>query len=258
MIDIVHSRCEYDCNTRASYGIPGSRPSACAKHKTEGMCKRPLLRCIADDCKEKAFYGTYYPQHCEEHREESEQNLCLRKCKNCSNIEICNDEGLCFEYCINSDLFRRSKHHKELRVENLLRREIQEQPYACDKIIDSACNKKRPDLIYDCETHHLVVDIDEHQHDSYDRACEIIRMIEICQAVGMPVIFIRYNPDNYTDSQFKKNPIMKVKREQILVEWVRHCMTASPRTPEEFLRVVYLFYNGFEPTKAFLKSIEMV
>ena len=83
-------------------------------------------------------------------------------------------------------------------------------------------------------------------------------MIEICQAVGMPVLFIRYNPDNYTDSESKKSKIPKAKREQILVEWVRHCMKASPKTTEEFLRVVYLFYNGFEPTNAALQSIEML
>jgi EsV-1-7 cysteine-rich motif len=257
MIDVKHKKCD-DCNTRASYGLPGSRASACAKHKVEGMCRYPTSRCQTEDCKEKATYGIDRPLHCEEHHQDQEQNLCLRKCKNCSHLEICNNEGLCFEYCVNSDLFKRSKHQKEIRVQNLLKREIQEQPYSCDKIVDSSCNKKRPDILYDCKTHFLAIEIDEHQHSSYQAECETTRMKEICQAIGMPTIFIRYNPDNYTDSQFKKSKIPKAKREQILVEWVRHCINSSPESDDQFLRVIYLFYDGFEPTKSSLDIIKMI
>jgi EsV-1-7 cysteine-rich motif len=258
MVDVVNKKCSFPgCKTQRVYGIPGSKPSMCSKHRTEGMCKHPSTLCNADDCKEKAFYGIDRPLHCEEHREDLEQNLCLRRCKNCSHLEICNNDGLCFEYCINSDLFKRSKHQKEIRVQNLLKREIQEQPYSCDKIIDSSCNKKRPDILYDCRTHFLAIEIDEHQHSSYQSQCEISRMKEICQAVGMPTIFIRYNPDNYIDSQSNKSKIPKAKREQILVEWVRHCIGSLPNLPDEFLRVIYLFYDGFDPTKSSLDIIKM-
>jgi hypothetical protein len=259
MVDVKHKKCVYpNCDARSLYGLPGSKSSVCTRHKTEGMCKNPSSRCQQEDCKEKALYGICTPQHCETHREELEQNLCLHKCINCGHLEICNDEGLCFEYCVNSDLFRRSKHQKEIRVQNLLKREIQDQPYSCDKIIDSSCNKKRPDILYDCKTHFLAIEVDENQHSSYNTQCETTRMKEICQAIGMPTIFIRYNPDNYTDSQSKKSKIPKAKREQILIEWVRHCIKSAPKSTDEFLRLVYLFYDGFEPTESSLSSLRMI
>lgn len=240
MIDIRHKKCQ--CGTRAWYGIPGNQPSSCAKHKSEGMCKDPSTRCKAEDCKEHALFGTYSPIHCDDHKEKNEVNMCLRICKSCSSLEILNDEGFCFEYCINSDLYKRQKHHKEIRVQKFLQSEIKEEPYSCDKIIDSSCNKKRPDILYDCHTHFVAVEVDEHQHSSYNRSCELSRMKEICQAIGMPTIFIRYNPDNYKGSK-----LTKTKREQLLLEWVRFCMKER-NSRDPFLQTIYLFYDGFNPS----------
>lgn len=107
------------------------------------------------------------------------------------------------------------------------------------------------DIVYDCGTHFLVVEIDEHRHSSYNKSCEITRMKEICQAIGMPTIFIRYNPDSY-----KGIKLPKAKREQILVEWARFCL--KPTKPDEsFLRVVYLFYDNFDLTSAKLEEISI-
>lgn len=247
-------KCLYSsgCATRAHYGIPGNQPSSCAKHKSEGMCKNPSARCRAEDCKEQALYGTYSPVHCEEHHEKNEVNMCLRKCKSCSSLEILNEEGFCFEYCINSDLYKRSKHHKEIRVQKFLQSEIKEEPYLQDKIVDSSCNKKRPDILYDCHTHFVAVEVDEHQHSSYNKTCELSRMKEICQAIGMPTIFIRYNPDHYKGPKFTKT-----KREKVLAEWVSFCMKPLNRG-EPFLQVVYLFYDGFNSSDAKLDEIPML
>jgi len=209
---------------------------------------------VTEDCKEIAFYGLTRPTHCETHRSIDEENLCLRKCKNeeCSVIEICNDEGFCFEYCVKNELFQRSKKHKELRVKKLLETEIDKKIYIHDKIIEQACNRRRPDIVYDCDTHFLVIEVDENQHKK--RECEEIRMQELTQSFGMPVIFIRYNPDNYRAEKM----LQKNKREQILVEWVRHCIKLSPNDDTEFLRVIYLCYDGFDHTDVKIQNIEML
>jgi hypothetical protein len=39
------------------------------------------------------------------------------------------------------------------------------------------------------------LEIDEHAHSSYDKDCERIRENNISIQLGLPTIFIRYNPD---------------------------------------------------------------
>ena len=68
-------------------------------------------------------------------------------------------------------------------------------------------NTYRPDILYDCDTHIVVVECDENQHRNYNwEACannkslrhsEDKRMFAISQAYGLPAIFIRWNPDNF-------------------------------------------------------------
>jgi EsV-1-7 cysteine-rich motif len=253
MINVVYKKCEI-CSTVASYGIPSHKPSRCAKHKLEGMCIRPTSKCRAKNCEELALYGITRPIHCGLHQENDEANLCLQRCKRCSSIEICNKDGLCFEYCINSELFKRHNHRKELRIKKLLENKIDQSFYSYDKVIDSSCSLRRPDFAYDCKTHYTIIEVDENQHSGYLESCEISRMKEITQSIGMPTIFIRYNPDEYKSD----NELNKTKREQKLIESINHCMTLEPKNSDEFLRVMYLFYDGFEPDNASIKNIQMI
>jgi hypothetical protein len=72
-------------------------------------------------------------------------------------------------------------------------------PISTDKIVNGGeCGKERPDRIYDFNDKIIIVECDEHQHTNYTQECEKIRMINICQSFGgLPVYFIRWNPDNY-------------------------------------------------------------
>jgi hypothetical protein len=247
MVNVKHKACEFkECKTRAGYGLPGTSKSRCVKHITDGMISDPKRKCSDLECKSSAHFGITIPLHCETHQEKDEENLCLRVCGNCNALEICNRDGLCFEYCINSELFKRSKHKKELIVKVLLENEIEQKMFSYDKTIDSACTKKRPDIVYDCGTHFVIIEIDENQHRYYD--CEEKRILEITQACGMPCIFIRYNPDQFVDNRGIKSKISKSKREKTLVTWVKHSMKQIPSHETEFVRVLYLFYDGHDET----------
>ena len=104
--------------------------------------------------------------------------------------------------------------------------------------------KKRPDFVFDAYTHKIVVEVDEHQHDNYNCECEQVRMAQITQAIGMPTIFIRYNPDNY-------NVIIKtskIERQKILIKTLYELKLLSPKNTQEFLRVCYLYFNEFNGT----------
>jgi hypothetical protein len=260
MIDVVNKKCEgVDCTTTASFGVPGFKASRCAKHLTSGMIYNPKQRCcdaFDGKCKSFAQYGIILPIHCEEHKTEEEENLCRRTCVECKELEICNEDGLCYEYCINAKMFKRSKHKKELRVKCLLQSEINQTMHSYDKSIDLACTKKRPDIVYDCGTHFVIVEIDENQHRYYD--CEINRILEITQSAGLPCIFIRYNPDKFVDSTGSKIAIItNSEREKVLVSWVKHAMETEPRNEVEFLRVVYLFYDGHDHSSIDLECLDV-
>ena len=64
--------------------------------------------------------------------------------------------------------------------------------------------EKRPDLFLDFGYQVLIVEIDENQHQNYDCSCENKRLMELSQDVQhKPIVFIRFNPDDYMDQERK-------------------------------------------------------
>ena len=66
---------------------------------------------------------------------------------------------------------------------------------------------RRSDIMIDCSIYNIIIEIDEDQHRDYnedDEDIEEIRMKEISDALNKPLIFIRFNPDKYTDKDNKK------------------------------------------------------
>jgi hypothetical protein len=260
MVDVKNKRCSFkECKTRAGFGFPGAIASSCKIHLEIGMILYPKTRCCEQECKEFAIFGLTKPIHCEFHKEPTEENLALRKCKTptCGALEICNEDGFCFEYCINSEYFKRGRLLKQKETLQMLDAVITHAVYSDDKTIDTACNKRRPDRVYDCGTYFLVLEIDEHQHRGYDKSCEYARQIEILQAFGMPVLFIRYNPDTFKDKNGVKSTISKVKCHDILKRWVEMCLISPPKCSSEYLRCIYLFYDGFDISTTKIENIAL-
>lgn len=74
-----------------------------------------------------------------------------------------------------------------------------------DKKVIDGCSRRRPDLFLDMGSHVIIVEVDENQHTEYDCSCENKRLMEISQDIGhRPIIFIRFNPDDYTDQSGTK------------------------------------------------------
>ena len=91
-----------------------------------------------------------------------------------------------------------------------------------DKKIEDGCSKRRPDLLLDLGSHIIIIEIDEDKHSSYDSSCENKRLMELSQDVHhRPIVFIRFNPDKYVDSEgntvkscwrLDKNGVMKIMK----------------------------------------------
>jgi hypothetical protein len=73
--------------------------------------------------------------------------------------------------------------------------------WVADKVITDGCSRRRPDLLLDLGNQIIIVEVDENQHINYDCSCEHKRIMELSQDVGhKPIVFIRFNPDEYTDA----------------------------------------------------------
>ena len=97
-----------------------------------------------------------------------------------------------------------------------------------DKKIYDGCSKRRPDLLLDLGEQLIIIEIDENKHDTYDCICENKRLMEISQDLShRPIIFIRFNPDQYTDLEgtkikscwkLHKNGVLYIEKNKIK-EW---------------------------------------
>src|SRR5207253_681637 len=91
------------------------------------------------------------------------------------------------------------------------------------------------------------VDECQHRRDGYTPECEMIRMKEIVQSIGMHTTFIRYNPDSFLDSKGVQARTTQRDKERTLLNLVAKYSVAPQK--EKLLRVHYLFYDGHNGRK---------
>lgn len=244
--------CQYNkCNSRASFGKKGEKPTHCSKHKGDGI-NLLAKKCCIDKCEERANYNLpgYVKKYCKEHKTDNMINNPTKKHKketnNCTYCHIELDDTL--EYCKGCKTYKSlgqtvKSYNKEIEIRLLL--DKNEIKYEHDIIVKDGCSRKRPDfLIYANNGKAIILEIDEHQHkkETYSPECEIRRMQTIYFDLGVKdLLFIRYNPDNYKTTDAVYN---NYDRQKYLIRYLNsHIVNAS----FENLNVVYLFYNDFKP-----------
>lgn len=139
-----------------------------------------------------------------------EHNKIKSKCRNCQIIcktdncdKIANIK--CNNYCRNcyKNLFKKNKEDINFRKkEKIIIKEIINKfpnfTWIKDKPIEWGKSNKRPDLLCDFGYQVMIIEIDEYSHRKYDKIKEENRDIQLLEDTGYrPIIFIRFNPDNY-------------------------------------------------------------
>jgi hypothetical protein len=248
MIDVANKKCiKENCQITASYGPLFHTKIHCAKHSSPNEYLHIFPKCEVKGCKTRPYYSdTNYPKRCEDHREETDTNIIEQKCKSCNILNFINvNKGLCND-CYDFFVKRKDK-LKEKRIGEILSSnglEIESN----DKIIVDGCSRYRPDYVLDFTYLKIIVEVDEHQHQSYSCECEQTRMIQIYQDFGgIPILFIRYNPDNYIDNKGVKNHILNWEREKIFIQYIKGLKNRIDSQKEWTipLSVSYLFYNNY-------------
>ncbi len=226
-----------------------------------GMISKSRRKCLLKGCKELAMFGIIEAEHCELHRLKDEENLSERTCKRCQLPNILSINNLC-EYCQPQDFV--SNH---LVKQRFIQKYLEESGIVFDqidkRIEKGECGKERPDFVLDCGTHIVILECDEEGHARsecsrychcpldangkkiYHCRCDVGRMHDITQAYGgLPVYFIRFNPDHYKSDKAK---VSQSKRLEILLKWIGKLQELKDH--EALLSVVYLYYDHHHISK---------
>jgi hypothetical protein len=243
MVSIKSRKCQkLDCKTRSAYGYVGMQPTRCAKHKEESMVLKPRRRCEFE-CKNYATYGiNSTPERCEEHKQDLDHDCVLSRCVACNDPAILDDKQL----CLNCDgRGKRIRLARQLQVKVAFDQSDLPAYKSYDTIPydTTTCGRERPDFLWDCQSHFVITETDESQHEHITRECERVRMINVTQALGTPCIWLRYNPDAYKG---EKSSIRDRHRLDQLVRVVKECLNNPPKNEKEMLRVIYLFYDNYK------------
>lgn len=147
---------------------------------------------------------------------------------------------------------------KEKNVVDHITSHFPDFTWVTDKRIQDGCSKRRPDLLLDMGSHIIIVEIDENKHTDYDCSCENKRLMELSQDLQhRPIIFIRFNPDDYTDQdgnnvkscwKLNKLGVMQITKTK-QVEWNQRLAVLEQQIQywvdnptEKTVEIVELFY----------------
>lgn len=129
-----------------------------------------------------------------------------------------------------------------------------------DRIVQDGCSKRRPDLLLDLGYQIIIIEVDENQHTDYDCSCENKRVMELSQDLQhRPIIFIRFNPDDYSKNSVNitscwgnnKNGICTIKKSK-KEEWAQRLDALTSQinywihpdnTTNKTIEIVQLFYD---------------
>ena len=227
------------CSGNISYNI-----SFCIKYVAEnfnGKClsreyknskEYMLWKCEKNHIFESKFYNV-----------KVRNNWCP-KCNMCPSCGFYRTGGeLCSSTCNDIAIKKYREKSKEWVVVRYLQEKLPDYDFIHNKSVGSHCTKDEkensnghlfPDIRFDCGFYHLIVEVDEHKHRGADYKCDKQRMYDIIAKLGLPCIFIRYNPDS------------KESNKEILLEKVQEYLELNIEDDDRWddfgFKAEYLFY----------------
>jgi len=170
-------------------------------------------------------------------------------CSSCGLKYVLAASGLC-RYC--DPAIKRKHLEKQQAVKEYLDSHDHGDYTTYDKTIPG-CGRERPDFLWDLQSHFLVLEVDEHQHNSRPCECEQTRMINIANSLGgPPVFFIRFNPDDFKVNG-EKQKVTPGKRHRTLAAWIKTVKEYAPEALETqgVVNVLQLYFDDYDSTGGF-------
>lgn len=286
MVDVKNKKCKFQgCTKQPSYNAKKQKSLYCKEHSSFGMVDVKRKTCLS--CNKRPNYGTHISGriYCIDHRDKKREwkltNCCYNKNKKCKSIAVFSESGyypythcelhapsnlksILTEKCITCNLdglvdeekkclLTCSVMHKDRgkQSENEMNKVFEEHKFEFirDTTLDDTCSRRRPDFTFNLGCGLLIVENDENQHKSRPCECEQIRMMQLYQeSNGVPVHFIRFNPDRYACEDKKDDIIPLGKRFQLLVKIITNITTNKEKFFDKYknLTVRYLYYDNYK------------
>ncbi len=273
MIDVNNfsKQCiEISCTKRATSNyLNENKALYCSEHKLDNMLDIISKKCKEPNCNKFPSFN-YIDQaraiYCKDHKKENMVDTTHKKCK----TELCDIQATkkhlkgyclrCFIYNFPNDKLVRDYGTREAKVSEFIKETYPDLNITYNKIINEGCSNHRPDIFIDCLTHSVIVEVDENQHkaQTYNPECELRRLNDIYTSLAdRPIIFIRINPDSYTNS---KNKLIKScfeytedrglpkanKTLQTRLKKLKEVIDENvTKVPSENITTIKLYYDGF-------------
>jgi hypothetical protein len=240
MIDVKHELClDETCSVRASYNFPGNKtPIFCKTHSYDNMIlvnseekEDKKEKCRKCDAEYEFLYNS--KKYCAEHYPEKDKIKKLKKiCK------ICDIEQECDYICKEC---KKLSNKKEYAIVRYIKKKIKKDFKHNSNESVKECSKRRPDVIFELESHDVIVEIDENQHKDYIEECECARINEIVSSIGgKTVVFIRFNPDKTTHKDKEIKFEVKYKLEK-LIETINEELEKKYKKIQ--VKLIQMFYD---------------
>jgi len=270
MIDIANKKCAYGgCNKQPIFNEKGNNKRLfCFEHKNNDMVDVINKRCIHEGCEKQPSFNYENIKkrlYCIEHKKEGMIDIMSRRCKNnCDTIVNHKKyEGyclFCFIHLFPEKPVTRNYKTKEKHITDDIKENYKQYNWTCDKTISGGCSRRRPDMFLELENQCIIIEIYENQHIDYDCICENKRIMELSQDVGhKPIVFIRFNPDDYLDGEnnitscwiIGKDGICRIKKNKvkewdnrmnILKEHINYWIQPE-NTTNKTVEIIQLFYD---------------
>ena len=212
MVDVKNTLCIHpNCKIIPGYNIKGNKKALyCSAHKKDDMVNVKDKICIHPKCNLRPNYNTYGETKaifCSSHKKDGMIDVKHPVCKSdwCTTLVRQKYDGYCFFCYINLFPEKPVSHNyktKEYAVVEYVKTKFPSHNWVADKIVNGGFSKRRPDLLLDLLYQIIIIEIDENQHIGYDCSCQNKRIMELSQDLGhRPIVFIRFNPDEYKQSE---------------------------------------------------------
>ena len=270
MINVRNKNCiSQNCMAYASFNYEGkSNPLYCSIHKLDGMNIVSTKMCISPICAKRSsfnYHGELKSLYCNTHKLDGMINVRHKICKTplCYTLVKEKYNGYCIFCYVNLFPDKPVSHNyktKEYSVVEHVEKLYPNFSWISDKKIKDGCSKRRPDLLLDLGYQVIIIEIDENQHVTYDCSCENKRIMQLSEDVGhRPIIFIRFNPDDYLNGTTKITSCWSLNKKGLCVikkskqdEWLERLKTLEQQidywidpfnSTDKTVELIQLFYD---------------
>ena len=271
MINLKNKTCIHKgCNIQPSFNYKNEKkPLYCTEHKLDNMINLKNKTCIHKGCNILPSFNYENEKsllYCRKHKLDNMIDIKHKTCKSdwCTTHIKEKYDGYCLFCYIN--LFpdkpvARNYKTKEYTVVEFVKNIFPNYTWISDKKIVEGCSKRRPDLLLDLGYQIIIIEIDENQHIDYDCSCENKRLMELSQDVNhRPIVFIRFNPDDYYNKKLKITSCWRTNKKGIAVikksktdEWSQRLKSLENQidywtnplnNTNKTIEIIQLFYNN--------------